>query len=45
MMVMVINVNVLWAPILHYTIGCVAYIKEALRKIKRKKRGMREEES
>ena len=43
-MTMINKVNVLWVPILHYSIGFVAYTKEALSKIKRKKRGIREEE-
>jgi hypothetical protein len=41
--ILVIYVNDLWVLILHYTICFVAYTKEALIKIKRKKRGIREE--
>ena len=40
---MVIKVNVLKVLILHYKIGFVEYKKEAQSKIKRKKRGIREE--
>jgi hypothetical protein len=39
----VIKVNVLWVLILHYTTDFVAFMKEALSNIKRKKRGIREE--
>ena len=38
-MMMTINMNVLWVLTLHYTIGFVAYKKEALAK----SRGRREE--
>ena len=41
---MMIKMNVLWILILHYIIGFVAYTKEALSKIKRQNRGIREEE-
>ena len=39
------KMNVLWVQMLDYTIGFVAYTKEALSKNKREKRGVREEDT